>query len=500
MSGENYSLRDYQQECVDAVLSDYTNGHRRVAAQLPTAAGKTIIALNLMQRLPGPALALAHTDELLEQAREKMEYFGLVPELEKADARASLDARVVLGSVQSLRNSRLERYPVNHFRFLWTDECQHAPADTYRAIYERFPGALHFGCTATLDRLDGEGYDGIYEKVSYETNIKELIAAGWLSRLITRVLPVSIDLRQVRRTAGDFNLGDLSEAIGKALTEAADAVVANIADRQRVIVFVPSVNEARIFAELCAARGVAAEFVSGVCSDRREKIARFRSGETKLLVNCIIISEGFDLPEIDCVVLLRPTQSRALLCQQIGRGCRIWPGKEYCRILDFFWLTARHKLCAPASLEGVEAEPTTTAGESDEETEGPSRKTLEDHLREHGADRYEEMDPLRDVPFDPLNVDEYLVLPHEFRDPYARQVPTLRQIETLVRLGIPAAKLINRGIVSDVFDILKSRWARKLATIPQARYLTALGYRDPWKATFDEASQYLSRRRERVHR
>ena len=110
------------------------------------------------------------------------------------------------------------------------------------------------------------------------------------------------------------------------------------------------------------------------------------------------------------------------------------------------------------------------------------------------------MDPLRDVPFDPLNVDEYLVLPHEFRDPYARQVPTLRQIETLVRLGIPAAKLINRGIVSDVFDILKSRWARKLATIPQARYLTALGYRDPWKATFDEASQYLSRRRERVHR
>jgi superfamily II DNA or RNA helicase len=493
---DTYSLRNYQQDCVTAARRDFSNGHRSVAAQLPTASGKTIIALSLMQQLPGPALALAHTEELLEQAREKMSYFGLKPDLEKADARAPLAAQVVLGSVQSLRNSRFGRYPIDHFRFIWTDECQHAAATTYRTIYARFPNALHFGCTATLDRVDGEGYEGIYEKVCYETNIKELIAAGWLSRLVTRVLPVSVDLRQVRRTAGDFNLGDLSEAIGKALSEATAAVVANIADRQRVIVFVPSVNEARIFASLCNQRGVASDFVSGMCSDRREKIARFRSGETKLLTNCILMSEGFDLPAIDCVVLLRPTQSRALLCQQIGRGCRIWPGKEYCRILDFFWLTARHKLCAPASLDGVETEAAAEPESRDDRAIDPQRKTLEDYLREQGADRYAEHDPLADVPLNPFDVDSYLALPHQFGDPYSRQMPTLRQIETLIRLGIPAAKLINRGVVSGVFDVLKRRWNKGLATVPQARYLTALGHPDPWNATFAQAGQYVADRKE----
>jgi superfamily II DNA or RNA helicase len=272
------------------------------------------------------------------------------------EARASMDSPVVLASVQSLQNSRLERFPADHFKFIWIDEVHHAPSISYQNILAHFAAAKVFGCTATFDRLDGEGFEDLFEKISYEKSLASLIKEGWLSRILARTLPVKIDLREVRRTAGDFNVADLSEAIGKELEKAADEVVKNIADRNRVLVFTPTIHEARIFAELCAARGIASEFVSGACSDRVEKIARFREGDIKLLANCMVLTEGFDSPEIDTIVLLRPTQSRALLCQQIGRVTRLWPGKEFGLVLVFFWLTARHKLCMPADLAGVEKE------------------------------------------------------------------------------------------------------------------------------------------------
>lgn len=221
-----------------------------------------------------------------------------------------------------------------------------------------------FGCTATLDRLDGEGYEEIFEKISYEKSLAELVREGWLARLRVRTLPVTIDLRGVRRTAGDFNIGDLSQAIGRELEKAADQVVKNIADRTKALCFTPTIREAKIFAQLCHDRGVPSDYVSSECSDRKETIARFRSGEIKLLANCAVLTEGFDCPDIDTVVLLRPTQSRALLCQQIGRATRLSPGKEFGLLLDFFWLTARHRLCAPADIDGVEKEPPLHYGEA----------------------------------------------------------------------------------------------------------------------------------------
>jgi superfamily II DNA or RNA helicase len=479
-------LRPYQEACRDAVLSDLTT-HRAVAAVMATASGKTPTAIAIMQSLPGPALVLAHRGELLDQACEKMAAFGIEPELEKADAWASLAAPVVLGSVQSLRNGRLERFPVDHFRFIWIDECHHAPAMSYRNILERFPGAKVFGCTATLDRLDGEGYEDIFSKISYEISLSELIRKDWLSRIMVRTLPVTIDLRAVRRTAGDFNVGDLSEAIGQELEKAADQIVKNIADRNKALAFTPTINEARILSELCAQRGVSAEFVSGGCADRAEKIARFKDGDTKLLANCMVLTEGFDCPAIDTIVLLRPTQSRALLCQQIGRVTRLWPGKDFGLVLDFFWLTARHKLCAAADLDGVEKEVS-------DEPVGPGgpRKDLNSKLRDAGAREERYFDPLANEPIDPFNVDAWLASEHVFYDSYLRSAPTVKQLEYLTRVGLNPRLLKNRGLVNGVFDMLKLRRSRGLATVKQARFLKRHGHPNPWRVPFDLVNHELA--------
>jgi superfamily II DNA or RNA helicase len=492
-------LRPYQKACRDAVLSDLTM-HRSVAAVMATGAGKTPTALAIMQALPGPSLVLAHRGELLDQAREKMAAFGIEPELEKAEARASLSAPVVLGSVQSLRNGRLERFPVDHFKFIWIDECHHAPAVSYRNVLERSPGAKVFGCTATLDRLDGEGYEEIFEKVSFEKSLSELIREGWLSRIMVRTLPVAIDLRGVKRTAGDFNVADLSTAIGLELEKATDQIVKNIADRHKVLAFTPTINEARILAELCAGRGVAAEYVSGGCPDRGEKIARFKDGDTKLLANCMVLTEGFDCAGIDAIVLLRPTQSRALLCQQIGRVTRLWPGKEFGLVLDFFWLTARHKLSQPTDLDGVEKEP---PSDSIGLKPGRQRTGLWEKLRTQGAREECCFDPLANEPLDPFNLDAWLATQPIFYDPYLRSGPTTKQLETLQRLGLEPRYLKNRGLVNGAFDMLKFRWSRKLATVKQARLLERRGHPNPWRVPFELVNEELANLRSggplRVH-
>ena len=131
---------------------------------MATGAGKTPTAIEVMCQMPRPALCLAHRGELLDQARDKMAAFGIVPDLEKAEAQASMDSPVVLASVQSLQNSRLERFPADHFKFIWIDEVHHAPAISYRNILAHFAAAKVFGCTATLDRLDGEGFEDLFRE------------------------------------------------------------------------------------------------------------------------------------------------------------------------------------------------------------------------------------------------------------------------------------------------------------------------------------------------
>ncbi len=350
-------LRDYQSAAVNAVL-DHLRQYRSTAVAMPTGPGKTVVFCEIAKRLNRRTLILAHREELLAQAVAKLDHFGLPAIIEQAESRASLDHQFVTGSVQSLQRERLRRFPTDHF--------------------------------------------GLIVIVAFEVNLKELVTAGWLCPIKARTLPIKIDLRKVRKVAGDYNQAQLAEAIGEELERAADAVTEHVRDR-RTLAFLPSIAHAEVFANLCQDRGVNADFVTGNCYDRERKVSAFASGETQLLTNCMLLAEGFDSPECDSIVMLRPTQSEGLYRQMVGRGTRIHPNKRNLLLLDFLWLTRNHDLCKPASLLGKDASETERSeinaviDSCDEEVELFDREkidSLREELRARAQDQSEEFEQL----------------------------------------------------------------------------------------------------------
>jgi len=398
-------LRDYQSAAVNAVL-DHLRQYRSTAVAMPTGPGKTVVFCEIAKRLNRRTLILAHREELLAQAVAKLDHFGLPAIIEQAESRASLDHQFVTGSVQSLQRERLRRFPTDHFGLIVIDECHHSPAQSYRNIINHFSGAQVLGVSATFQRLDELGFEGIFDSIAFEVNLKELVTAGWLCPIKARTLPIKIDLRKVRKVAGDYNQAQLAEAIGEELERAADAVTEHVRDR-RTLAFLPSIAHAEVFANLCQDRGVNADFVTGNCYDRERKVSAFASGETQLLTNCMLLAEGFDSPECDSIVMLRPTQSEGLYRQMVGRGTRIHPNKRNLLLLDFLWLTRNHDLCKPASLLGKDASETERSeinaviDSCDEEVElfdSEKIDSLREELRARAQDQSEEFDPLANVP------------------------------------------------------------------------------------------------------
>jgi superfamily II DNA or RNA helicase len=306
---------------------------------------------------------------------------------------------------------------------------------------------------------------------------------------------IKIDLRKVRKVAGDYNQAQLAEVIGEELEHAADAVAEHALDR-RTLAFLPSITHAEVFAGLCRDRGINADFVTGGCYDRENKVRRFASGETRLLTNCSLLTEGFDSPACDCVVMLRPTQSEGLYRQMAGRGTRIHPNKENLLLLDFLWLTKGHDLCKPASLLGKDATKTEKAeinqvidaGETEVELFNKVRTdSLREELRARAVDQGEDFDPLADVPDDPLDVDAQRFKSGRYAPP-----ATPRQLEVLLNIGIQRSQISCRFAASKVFDLLNIRRELGLATVKQARRLKQLGIKAPWRVSFEDAKRLIS--------
>jgi superfamily II DNA or RNA helicase len=488
------SLWPYQQEAVEAILRHLAE-HRSTAVAMPTGSGKTVIFCEIARRLNRRTLILAHREELLTQAAKKLAHLGIPAVIEQAAARASLDRQFVVGSVQSLQRERLKRFPSEHFGLVIIDECHHAPAQSYRNVLDHFSGAQVLGVSATFQRLDELGYEGILDSVAFEVNLKQLVTAGYLCPIKAKTLPIKIDLRKVKKVAGDFNQAQLAEAIGQELERAADVVAEHVRDR-RTLVFLPSVGHARVFAGLCRDRAVNADYVTGSCSDREEKVRRFASGETRLLTNCMLLTEGFDSPECDCVVILRPTQSQGLYCQMVGRGTRTHSNKKDLLLLDFLWLTRGHDLCKPASLLGKEASETEKSEinqviDADETLVELFNKSQTDslraELRARAVDQGEEFDPLANVPDDPLDIDTLWFK----TSPYAPPA-TPRQIEALTNIGIRRSQISCRFAASKIFELLNLRRSRGLATVKQARRLKQLGIKSPWRVSFEDAKRLIS--------
>lgn len=365
-------LRTYQERAVSAICADWGAGLRRVAAVLPTGAGKTVIFSKIIEMCAAagrPSLVLAHRDELINQAVDKI---GMVaPTLRvgvvKA-ARNEIEGRdVVVASVQSLRTpARRAQLAAAGFRLVVVDETHHATARTYRETLSAVDawaddwvdGALVLGVTATLDRADGIALGSVLEKVSITVPIRDLIVEGFLLRPRgIRVMIEGLDLRGVARTGGDYRDGALGEAMHDALAPAAIARAyrEHCPDRQG-IAFLPTVDLAHEQADAFRDEGISAAAIDGVMSveDRRKILDESARGGIQVITNCMVLTEGTDMPHVSAIVLGRPTSSAGLYTQMVGRGLRPYPGQSDCVVLDVCGVTGRHRLATLAVLGGAD--------------------------------------------------------------------------------------------------------------------------------------------------
>lgn len=345
-------LRPYQTKCVESILESFKE-FRKTLIVSPTGSGKTVIMSKVAQlTLPKKTLILAHREELIDQAIQKLHSAtGIKADKEKAEARASLSAPVVVASVQTLiGQTRLERWPADHFGLVIIDEAHHAISDSFRRVLARFDGCANvLGVTATPDRGDKKNLGEYFENIAYEIGLFDLIRGGYLSPICIKSIPLQIDLNGVRQTAGDFNDADLGNALEPYLGQIAESI-AREASFRKTLAFLPLRATSRKFVEACQSVGLSACHIDGESEDRKEILARFSAGEFDVLSNAMLLTEGYDEPTCDCVCVLRPTRSRPLYSQMVGRGTRLHPTKENLLLLDFLWMHEKLSISKPAHL------------------------------------------------------------------------------------------------------------------------------------------------------
>jgi superfamily II DNA or RNA helicase len=356
--------RPYQHEAVAALLAATARGVPRPLLVLPTGTGKTIIFALLVQRRRGRSLILAHRDELIQQAVDKLRLVD--PTLALGVVQATRDehtAPIVVASVQTLsRHTRLARL-VPDFQTIVIDEAHHAPAPTYRCILDycrawRADGPLVVGVTATPERGDHHSLRPVFDRIVYQKTLLEMMQAGYLVDLRALQVLLQADFDALRTQQGDFVEAEL-ETLLLAANAPAQVLAAfqTHAPQRKALLFTPTVALAYAMAETFRAASIATEALDGTTplATRRAILQRLHTGETRVVANCAVLTEGFDEPSVDCIIVARPTQSAPLYQQMLGRGTRTYPGKTDCLVLDVVGVSTQHALHTAATLFGCDA-------------------------------------------------------------------------------------------------------------------------------------------------
>ena len=358
------ALRPYQEEALSSISTNLENGINKQLVVLPTGAGKTIIFSHLPKFLSTslPMLVLAHRGELLTQAQEKI--FWSNPELDVQIEKAELHADmcdVVVASVPTLGRADSERilkYPKDYFKTIVIDEAHHAAAPTYRRIIDYFNYDLLLGVTATPQRSDSVRLTDVFQEIVYYKTIQDLIQDGYLCRLVGYRVKTDTDISEVETNNGDYIASQLEEAINTPIRNASVvAAYLQIAPQKKAIVFASGVQHANDLA-LSFQQKVTTEVLLGTTSqeDRLDILHRFKIGETKVLVNVGVLTEGFDEPSVEAIILARPTRSSLLYTQIVGRGTRLFEGKQHCIIIDIADTTKGKKPLGLPTLLGLPPE------------------------------------------------------------------------------------------------------------------------------------------------
>ena len=506
------ALRPYQQEARDAIFREWNQeGHSKTLLVLPTGTGKTIVFASVAEqcvRDGSRVLILAHRGELLEQAQDKLHRAtGLRCAIEKAE-ESSLHSwyRVTVGSVQSLmREKRLAQFDPGHFGHIIIDEAHHCLSDSYQRVLEHFPDANVLGVTATPDRGDMRNLGQYFESLAYEYSLPRAIRDGYLCPIKAQTIPLKLDLSGVGIQSGDFKAGDLGTALDPYLHQIADEMTKYCQGRKTVI-FLPLVKTSKKFRDILISRGFRAAEVNGESQDRAEILRDFDAGEYNVLCNSMLLTEGWDCPSVDCIVVLRPTKIRSLYSQMVGRGTRLCEGKDHLLLLDFLWHTERHELCHPASLICETEEVAQKATENIEQDGGPvdlieAEETacadVVAQREEALAKALEEMKRRKRKLVDPLQFEMSIQAEDltSYRPAFGWELgpPSEKQRQTLEHLGIFPDQIESAGKAALLLDRLSKRRAEGLTTPKQIRFLEGRGFQHVGTWPFDAARRLIDR-------
>ena len=508
---DTQSLRPYQQKARDRIHAEWEAGRTRTLLVLPTGTGKTIVFASVAAdqvRAGDRVLILAHRGELLEQAADKLQRStGLVSAVEKADATClNTWFRVVVGSVQTLqRTARLERFPRDYFGTIIIDEAHHAITDGYRRILDYFGSARVLGVTATPDRGDMRNLGEVFDSLAFEYKLTDAIKDGYLCRIMAQTIPLQLDISGVALSGGDYAVGDLGTALDPYLEQIAAEMAQRCKDR-KTVVFLPLIKTSQKFRDLLNAHGFRAAEVNGQSADRKEVLADFDAGKYNVLCNSMLLTEGWDCPSVDCVVVLRPTKVRSLYSQMVGRGTRLSPGKSDLLLLDFLWMTDKHELCRPADLvcedravarqmtenlaqTGCPEDIEEAAVQASEDVVAQREEALAKQLEEQRRKKARLVDPLQyEMSIQAEDLAGYVPAFGWEAGP-----PSTEQTAALEKMGILPDAVESAGKASLLLDRLNKRRAEGLTTPKQIRVLERYGFQSVGTWSFDAAKHMIDR-------
>lgn len=504
-------LRPYQQAAKDAIFSEWENV-RSTLLVLPTGTGKTVVFASTAEkcvRQRGRVLILAHRGELLDQAQDKIgKVTGLGCAVEKAEQTCIGSwFRITVGSVQSMmQEKRLDRFPPDYFSHIIIDEAHHAVSDSYQRVIRHFPDSHILGVTATPDRGDMKELGSIFDTLAYEYTLPQAIKDGYLCPIKALTIPLKLDISNVGIAAGDFKPGEISTALDPYLEQIAQEMRRYCADR-KTVVFLPLIATSQKFCSILNANGFHAAEVNGNSEDRAEILSSFEAGRYNVLCNSMLLTEGWDCPGVDCVIVLRPTKVRALYCQMVGRGTRLSPGKDHLLLLDFLWHSERHELCRPAHLicdnaetakqmtddlteqAGAAVDVTEAAQTAEEETVAKREEALTKQFEKFKTRKRNLVDPLEYA----ISVQQRSLLQYQPAFGWECALPSKAQMQALENRGIDPNKVQTAGLADQVLRSTAQRQQQGLSTAKQIARLERYGFRNVGAWSFDAANSMIAR-------
>lgn len=483
---------------------------KRVLSIAATGAGKTIMGAGLayyaLKRWePARVLFLADTDELIEQALEKIHWATNIPaDREQGKHTASLRSKIVVGSIQTLQKpGRLNRFPQDHFGLVIADEAHLSMAAGWQRVLNHFDegGSNSLGVTATPFRGDDLNLWDWWQVKGAEIGLFELIELGRLAPIRVKTVPLEFDV-EIEDNPDSEELDD--EKVRCAIEPAFDAILdawEAEGEGRKTLWFLPGVEASKRFTQKLLDRGHTAAHIDGGTKNRKEVLAAYAAGRYDHLCNSDLLMKGYDQPDIECVVILKLTKSRVNYQQMVGRGTRVSPktGKKDMLLLDFLFQFGDLGVCRPGDLiartpkQAREINDQLARGkpldlrEARDLSENEAVNRLVEGLLKRRGRRGETYDAREAAAL--LNAPELLT--YEPEQKWELDVPTPRQLDILARKGIDVSTIKTRGMASNLLTYLIKRSEADQATLKQVVTLARLGVQNGHQMTFAEASQTM---------